>query len=129
MTHEEAKAIRYSFLEFDNPKKIMKLMEYPYDETKSHNANCIEFIVNMSDANRLHEIRDIINRETRKIEVQENNKSETKWEYQVITHIMLKGANNNEISRITNVLNQYGANGWEVCSVELDRYLLKRKIE
>lgn len=78
MTHEEAKAIRYSFLEFDNPKKIMKLMEYPYDETKSHNANCIEFIVNMSDANRLHEIRDIINKETRKIEVQQNNKSETK---------------------------------------------------
>ena len=42
---------------------------------------------------------------------------------------MLKSANNNDISHITNVLNEYGANGWEVCSVELDRYLLKRKIE
>ena len=47
MTNEEARAIRNSFLEFDNPKKIMRLMEYPYDEKISHNANCIEFITYM----------------------------------------------------------------------------------
>ena len=67
MTNEEARAIRNSFLEFDNPKKIMKLMEYPYNEKISHNANCIGFITYMSYVNRLPEIRDIINKETRKI--------------------------------------------------------------
>ena len=84
----------------------------------------------MSDANRLHEIRDIINKETRKIEVQENNKSETKWEYKIISLGTLKYASTrNEMDYITELLNEYGADRWEVCGVELDKYLLKRKIE
>ena len=129
MTHEEARAIRNSFLEFDNPKKIMKLMEYQYDETKSHNANCIEFIINMSDANRLNELNEIINKELGFTPVK-NESPKTKWEYKIIILGTLKFASTeSEMKDITELLNEYGADGWEVCSVELDKYLLKRKIE
>jgi hypothetical protein len=50
-----------------------------------------------------------------------------KFEYKVVTLSVLYGINditNYDIER----LNEFGAEGWEVCAVDGPKYLLKRKI-
>lgn len=39
----------------------MKLMGYPYNETKSYNKNCVEFVNQMEIDGRLHELSEKIN--------------------------------------------------------------------
>lgn len=129
MNEKQIIEIRDKFLFFDNHKKIMNIMGYEYDETISYNKNCVIFFIQMRDSNRLNELNDIIDKELGFTPV-ENKPPKTKWEYKIIILGMLKYASNDsETSYITNALNEEGANGWEVCGVEFDRYLLKRKIE
>lgn len=53
--------IKYRFLQLDNPKAIMIIMHYSYDENKSHNKNCIEFLNSMQAEGRMLELWNIIN--------------------------------------------------------------------
>ena len=126
MNEKQIIEIRDKFLFFDNHKKIMNIMGYEYDESISHNKNCVNFFVIMRDSNRLNELSKIIDKELGITPV-ETETPKTKWEYKVIISESLKFVSNDRY--ITGILNEYGADGWEVCGVELDRYLLKRKIE
>ena len=54
-----------------------------------------------------------------------------KFEYQVVTLTALYGISANSDGLINNDivrLNQLGDEGWEVCAVDGNKYLLKRKI-
>ena len=129
MNEKQIIEIRDKFLFFDNHKKIMNIMGYEYDESISHNKNCVNFFVIMRDSNRLNELSRIIDKELGITPV-ETETPKTKWEYKIVILGTLKFASSeNEKKYITEILNEYGADGWEVCGVELDRYLLKRKIE
>ena len=57
----DALKIKYEFLQIDNHKHIMKLMGYPYNETKSYNKNCVEFVNQMEIDGRLNELSEKIN--------------------------------------------------------------------
>ena len=129
MNEKQVIEIRDKFLFFDNHKKIMNIMGYEYDETISHNKNCVNFFVIMRDSNRLNELSWVIDKELGLTPV-ETETPKTKWEYKIVILGTLKFASSeNEKKYITEILNEYGADGWEVCGFELDRYLLKRKIE
>lgn len=52
--------IIYKFLQSDNPKGIMKIMNYPYDENKSHNKNCLEFVNKIKEEGRIKELLNAI---------------------------------------------------------------------
>ena len=55
------RTVKYRFLQLDNPKTIMKCMHYSYDENKSHNKNCIDFLNNMQSERRMLELWNKIN--------------------------------------------------------------------
>jgi hypothetical protein len=63
MNEKQIIEIRDKFLFFDNHKKIMNIMGYEYDETISHNKNCVNFFVIMRDNNRLNELSGVIDKE------------------------------------------------------------------
>lgn len=63
MNEKQIIKIRDKFLFFDNHKKIMNIMGYEYDETISHNKNCVNFFVIMRDNNRLNELSGVIDKE------------------------------------------------------------------
>ena len=63
MNEKQVIEIRDKFLFFDNHKKIMNIMGYEYDETISHNKNCVNFFVIMRDSNRLNELSGVIDKE------------------------------------------------------------------
>lgn len=63
MNEKQVIEIRDKFLFFDNHKKIMNIMGYEYDETISHNKNCVNFFVIMRDNNRLNELSGVIDKE------------------------------------------------------------------
>jgi hypothetical protein len=63
MNEKQIIEIRDKFLFFDNHKKIMNIMGYEYDETISHNKNCVNFFVIMRDNNRLNELSVVIDKE------------------------------------------------------------------
>ena len=51
------------FLQLDNPKSIMRRMHYSYDENKSHNRNCVDFLNKVQSEQRFVELWDAINQE------------------------------------------------------------------
>ena len=50
------KEIKYKFIQVENHKRIMKLMGYSYDDTKSYHRNCLEFLIQMDSEGRLNEL-------------------------------------------------------------------------
>ena len=56
------RTVKYKFLQLDNPKSIMRQMHHQYDENKSYNKNCIEFLNNVQSEDRLLELWNLINR-------------------------------------------------------------------
>lgn len=50
------RTVKYRFLQLENPKAVMKEMQYSYDENKSHNKNCIEFLNSMQAKGRMLEL-------------------------------------------------------------------------
>lgn len=56
------RTVKYRFLQLDNPKAIMNSMHYSYDEHKSHNKNCIDFLNNMQSEQRMLELWNKINK-------------------------------------------------------------------
>lgn len=55
------RTVKYKFLQIENPKAIMKRMNYSYDENKSHNMNCIDFLNKMQSEQRMLELWNTIN--------------------------------------------------------------------
>ena len=55
------RTVKYRFLQLDNPKAIMSRMRYSYDESKSFNKNCIEFLNIMQIEHRMLELWNEIN--------------------------------------------------------------------
>lgn len=50
------RTVKYKFLQLDNPKAIMRNLNYSYDEDKSHNKNCIDFLNKMQSEQRMLEL-------------------------------------------------------------------------
>ena len=57
------RTVKYKFLQLDNPKSIMRRMHYSYDENKSHNRNCVDFLNKVQSEQRFVELWDAINQE------------------------------------------------------------------
>jgi len=57
------RTVKYKFLQLDNPKSIMRHMHYSYDENKSHNRNCVDFLNKVQSEQRFVELWDAINQE------------------------------------------------------------------
>ena len=56
------RTVKYKFLQLDNPKAVMNRMSFVYDESKSYNKNCIEFLNLMQANHRMLELWNEINR-------------------------------------------------------------------
>ena len=56
------RTVKYQFLQLYNPKAVMHRMHYAYDEHKSYNKNCIEFLNKMQTEHRMLELWNEINR-------------------------------------------------------------------
>ena len=52
------RTVKYKFLQLDNPKSIMRHMHYSYDENKSHNRNCVDFLNKIQSEQRFVELWD-----------------------------------------------------------------------
>lgn len=50
------RTVKYQFLQLTNPKGVMNRMRYSYDDNKSHNKNCIDFLNKMQTEQRLLEL-------------------------------------------------------------------------
>ena len=56
------RTVKYKFLQLNNPKAIIDRMS-SYDENKSHNKNCVDFLSQMQAEHRLAELWKEINKE------------------------------------------------------------------
>ena len=57
------RTVKYKFLQLTNPRSIMRRMRYSYDENKSHNRNCVDFLNTIQSEQRFAELWDAINQE------------------------------------------------------------------
>lgn len=55
------RTVKYKFLQIENPKSIMKRMGYAYNDSVSHNVNCIHFLNKIQSEHRMFELWNEIN--------------------------------------------------------------------
>ena len=53
--------MKYKFLQIENPKYIMRRMNYYYNDNVSHNMNCINFLNKIQSERRMSELWNVIN--------------------------------------------------------------------
>lgn len=54
------RTVKYKFLQLENPKAVMTEMHYSYDDNKSHNKNCIEFLNSVQAKGQMLELWNLI---------------------------------------------------------------------
>lgn len=55
------RTVKYKFLQIENPKYIMRRMNYYYNDNVSHNMNCINFLNKIQSERRMSELWNVIN--------------------------------------------------------------------